>query len=811
MLDRPPETRLRRLATLALATTLACLRPALAGNDWIPPSPVQLATPNATLAPGQLRTLEFLIRANGAPANLMWTVTTSGPSPNTFAPIVSPTMGTVSLAADQTVAITLNVTVPAAVTSPSIGSVYVDVDYDPGPGQACPQARIIIRAATGGRPEIYPLPSIWQSGAGTNGSVTYELRSMTGGSEQFALTLTRTNPDANNPGMLFPGSLPSSPVTLPGGGTALTTAPTTVPFNTYAGNLNQVKIQATSESDPMKGLSDATGAAFVSAPVLDSLPQGLKPVGLVLQEEPVTGRDGPVFLPGRGLYAVPSGGFGVRVLRDSSLNQVGPLDLDANALDDRLVGRIRFPAYVASMTVVTGFVTSVLDVLDLGLVACGPDGLMLVDMRDIIDPPAGTWEDFYDLDGNGIDDRILRMLPIQGFATDVEWFKTPEGRTVALVAAADFGSNPVATSYNPFLIVPGTGAGVVAIDVDAAFDSLPGVPFMAGTLSTPGTTLDLALRGGPAPDLAVADGADSVTFWTVTATGVPATTGFTRQDGIALSSAWGTRYARDLDWVATTPDSTYLAVASGPAGVQIVKAPRGGTPYLAIAQRTESGAIGIASTANGNVAAALGAQGATLLKLPWNHELDQIGPAAIAPYTSPVILDTGAPWPYVQPLRLGTHGTTASAITALRFAPVGVGIPDLLCADGARTLILKPGYQGVVGVPEADAAGWTPGLSLRIAPNPTRGDAEFRVLLDRALGFATPTRDPVWFEVIDLQGRVVRRLGAEKPTGATSGLLARARFDGRDGAGHALGSGRYWVRASQRSGWSARAGFVLLH
>ncbi len=796
-----------RLATLALGLVTVWVPPAVAGSDWLPPRPVSVVVPSATLAPSQPRTLEFLIRAHGAPASLKWIASAAGD----FITTVSPTQGTVSLAADQSATVALNLTVPAAVTGSAIGSVYIKVLYNnAGQGWAInPEARIALRAATNGRPEVIPVPSTWTSGAGTAGNVTFQLHSMTGSAEDFGLSLTRQNPDPNNPGMKFLGGPPTSPVTLPGGGTVTVSVPTTLPGNTFPGDLNSLALVATSVSDPLKGIADATGNAFVATPHPDSLPTAFAPVGLVRQEQAVSGRDGPVPVPGRGLYLLASGGLGVRVLRDSSLNQVGTLDLNNNGLDDRLVGRIHVPAYAASMAVIPGFVSSAMGVLDLGLLACGNAGLMLVDLRDIVEPWFGTWADFYDVDGNGIDDRILRMIPVQGFATDVEWFPTPNGRVVALVAAADTGSTPVAANYNPFLVVPGTGAGVVAIDVGAALDSLPDVPFMAGTQPTSGSALDLELRGGPAPDLAVAEGANSVSFWTVDASGTPATVTFTPQASVTLASTWGTALARDLAWVPTTLDSSYLAVAASAAGVQIVKAPRGDVPYLAIVQRTEAAAIGIASTVNGNIAAAMGAAGATLLKLPPNPQLDQIDPAASPPYQAPVTLDVNAPWPYAQPLRLGTHGTVTSSITSLRFAPATSGIPDVLCADGTRTLALRPGYLAVVGVPASGQFAGTPGVRLLVTPNPVRAGAELRLMGPGSLGFAAASREPVTFEIVDLQGRVVRRLPAD-PSGGAVGLLARADFDGRDQGGHPLGSGRYWARARQRGGGSARAAFLVL-
>ena len=157
----PPGLARGRLMTrlagtpLLLATLLAGARPAAAGSDWIPPRPVSLVAPSATLSVAQPRTLGFVIRANRVPANLRWTLTLSGPGANSFTPIVSATTGTVSLAADQTISIPLTVTVPASAPIPSNGFITFNVAYEPGGGKAAASVVAMIRAATGGRPEFY--------------------------------------------------------------------------------------------------------------------------------------------------------------------------------------------------------------------------------------------------------------------------------------------------------------------------------------------------------------------------------------------------------------------------------------------------------------------------------------------------------------------------------------------------------------------------------------------------------------------------------------------------------------------------------
>ena len=381
-----------------------------------------------------------------------------------------------------------------------------------------------------------------------------------------------------------------------------------------------------------------------------------------------------------------------------------------------------------------------------------------------------------------------------------------------MVAAADTGSVPTAVGYNPALTAPGTGAGVVAIDVQAALDSLPEVPFIAGSVATPGNVLDLELRGGPDPELAVADGANGVSFFAVSSVGSPATVTFTPLGDVPLDATYGTPHARDLAWVPITGDSVYLAVAAGPGGVQIIKDPHGGTPFLALAQLVEAPAIGIASSLFGYLGVALGTSGATLLRLPLPPELDQIDPLASPPYQAPVVLDIGSSWTEARPLRAATEGAFSSSTTSMRFRDFtgGATAPDLLCADGLRTLLLQSGGAGVLGVGDPRPAAWTPGLKLVVSPNPMRERAELRVVGDWALAGAMAPGEPADFAIVDLQGRLVRRLPVASIRASTPGLLARVIWDGRDQGGRPAAPGRYWVRAAQRGGWAARAGFLLL-
>src|SRR5262245_20812333 len=209
-----------RVRNLAFALCLALMGSgagsAVAGTDWLPPKPVSLVAPNVTLALGQPRTVEFLVRANGAPADLRWTATPSGQ----FVPILGTTTGTLSLAADQTVTVPLTITVPATAPSPSSGFVTIKLTYDPSGGQACSSASMMIRAATGGRPEFYPVPSTLQTPAGQAATLSYQLKSTISTAEQFTIMVTqRLNPDENNTPYLVPYTAPVSSVNLPGLGT----------------------------------------------------------------------------------------------------------------------------------------------------------------------------------------------------------------------------------------------------------------------------------------------------------------------------------------------------------------------------------------------------------------------------------------------------------------------------------------------------------------------------------------------------------------------------------------------------------------
>ncbi len=590
--------RFIRLLAVALWIGIAAT-PARAYN-WIPPRAITAELPSATLAPSSTHVLQMVVRSNQTHVDLSWTASFAGEYPV----VLSPTSGMLSIEAGNIG--TVNFTVTLSDTAHGTGFLSVDLRYQATGGRASKVASNIV-AAILGMPEVKPVPNSLLAPAGTATSMSYQVHSTIGVAEAVDLVATQTNPDPNNLNALFAIGAPPASVNLPAGGTVTVSVPTTLSANAYAGNLNGIILNVVSDA----GLSVATGNAIVSA-TSGSLPTALVPVGLTALDETAADRDGSVALPARGYRLFTTGIGGVRVMRDVSTDSIGPIDADADGVDDRVLGTIRIPAYAAALAVIQGFVSAAGETLDVGLVAAGRGGLMLVDLRTVEDPTFGTWEDFFDVDMNGIDDRILRIIPLSGFATDVAWFRTPSGRTVALVADADSGSVPVSATYNPALVTAGTGQGVVAIDVGAALDFIGNPPFAAGTLSTPGSALDLELRGGSSPDLAIADGASGVSVYGLTASGgIPATVTFTPRGSVSLSNAWGTPYARDLAWVSNTKDSSYVAVAASAGGMQLVRVPPagGGAPSLVLAQQTLAPAIGIAGAWTGTLARGAGHRG----------------------------------------------------------------------------------------------------------------------------------------------------------------------------------------------------------
>src|SRR5258705_7024979 len=402
------QPRLMRAPSPQLALTLALIPllagaihapPARAGTGWIPPRPVTVLLPTATFAPGSTHSIEMTLRANGAPASLNWTATPGG----AFALGVSPLNGSIVVPSDSVRRVSLSVTVPALAFGGA--SLSVELTDQVGGGHVA-KAISAIFAATGGRPEVWPSPSAWSAPSNTPGTVSFQVHSLVASAESVQVTNGRTNPDPNNTDGIFPGTQPPADVNLPAGATITVSAPTTIAGSAYGGNASALQCSVTS----LGGISNAIGHALSSAALPESLPTALVPVGLTpLGGEPAAGRDGPVELAARGVWLLPAGLDGVRVLSPgTALARIGEVDTDGNGTDDRLVGQVRIPSYAAALAVVPGFVGPAGDTLDLGLLAAGRSGLMLLDLRTVIDPPFGTWEDFFDQDMNGIDDRILR-------------------------------------------------------------------------------------------------------------------------------------------------------------------------------------------------------------------------------------------------------------------------------------------------------------------------------------------------------------------------------------------------------------------
>jgi hypothetical protein len=726
----------------------------------------------------------MVVLTRGGSANLFWSTSAQGE----FTLNVSPSSGSLSVPANSIGTVTFNVTVPDTALGVCALSVVLQNEF--GGGQVA-KVSAPITAATGGRPEVKPVPGTFTAAAGTSGSVSFQIHSLIGSSETVPLTMGRLNPDPNNQGALFSGTAPPSSVSVPAGGTVTVNVPTTIASNVYAGNRNAVQLTVTSGG----GLSQAVGHAVAST--TGAVPTAFFPTGLTSSDGDVTSRDGAAPLPSRGYWLVPSGLVGVRVMREVSIDSIGPVDADGNGGDDRWIGTVRIPAYAAAIEVIPRFARAPGDTIDVGLVAAGRGGLMLVDLSVLEDPTFGTWEDFFDLDFNGVDDRIVRIIPTNGFATDVAWFRAPSGRTVALVADADSGSVPVLSSYNPATVTAGTGQGVIAIDVGAALDVVGNPPYAAGTLATPGSALDLEVRNGSPPDLVIADGASGIHVYGLTASGgTPATVTFTPRGTVTLSSAWGTPYARDVAWVRNTGDSIYAAVAASAGGMQILRVPRagGGSPSLVLSQQTLGPAIGLAGAWTGTLGVALGSSGAALLRAPGAAFLDRITPGAIAPYTPPVTLARLAAWSATgSALEVASHQTPLSAMSAARFENTSGPNPDLLVSDGDRLLVLRPGNAAItaVEVPRESTPPATHIIHLRVAPNPSvGGDIRFEITAESVHGDEfTPRLGTIRLEIFDLTGRLVGKL-----TAAGGDAAVRVRWDGRDQAGRRVASGRYWVR-----------------
>ncbi len=180
------------------------------------------------------------------------------------------------------------------------------------------------------------------------------------------------------------------------------------------------------------------------------------------------------------------------------------------------------------------------------------------------------------------------------------------------------------------------------------------------------------------------------------------------------------------------------------------------------------------------------------MRIPGAAELDRIAPAAAPPYSGPVLLARGQPWTEGRPLELALHKTPSSAASSMAFTSTPGPIPDLLVSDGARALLLRPGAVTITGVEEHRTSPRAAPLHVSVVPNPLGARAEIHVLDASArLGLGPEAM------VFDVQGRLVRKLEKEDPSGVGSPGSARFTWDGRDERGRRLGSGRYWLRVHQ--------------
>src|SRR5439155_25356252 len=172
---------------------------------------------------------------------------------------------------------------------------------------------------------------------------------------------------------------------------------------------------------------------------------------------------------------------------------------------------------------------------------------------------------------------------------------------------------------------------------------------------------------------------------------------------------------------------------------------------------------------------------------------DRIAPAAPPPYTAPVLLARGQTWTEGRPLELALHRTPSSAASSMAFLSTAGPIPDLLVSDGPRALLLRPGAVTIMGVAGNRTPPRAVPLQISVAPNPIGERTEIRVFDPSArLGLGQ-----VEGRIFDVQGRFVRRLQREIPSGAGTFGFARFTWDGRDDRGRRLRSGRYWLRVRE--------------
>ncbi|MBK8233147.1 MAG: hypothetical protein IPK72_21830 [Candidatus Eisenbacteria bacterium] len=95
--------------------------------------------------------------------------------------------------------------------------------------------------------------------------------------------------------------------------------------------------------------------------------------------------------------------------------------------------------------------------------------------------------------------------------------------------------------------------------------------------------------------------------------------------------------------------------------------------------------------------------------------------------------------------------------------------------------------NGQLGGATTDVPTGTEGWSVRLAPNPSRGQTQIRLVgMPGAIGSIS---------IVDAGGRAVRSFG--------SALDGTWRWDGRDGDGRLVPSGVYWLRVTGATGASA--------
>jgi len=328
-------------------------------------------------------------------------------------------------------------------------------------------------------------------------------------------------------------------------------------------------------------------------------------------------------------------------------------------------------------------------------------------------------------------------------------------------------------------------------------DSLPMLPAVVGSWDTPGGAFDAEIRGeGSTATLVVADGASGLAVADLAiGSGAPATVTFTPRAATPLPGNWGTAYARDVAWLPLSGSADYAVAAAGAGGVHVVRIPPSGAATVVLAQETAGAPCGIATTWPGIVAAAHVASGITLLQTPGASQLDLVTGAATPPYTAPVVLSRNGSWPGGGALEQASFASPAGGATSLAFGTGGAPVPEIFVSDRSRVLVLRPGSLTITAV--ASDPPRTPPLRGRIlldvTPNPSTGSCVVRaraLVSDTTFG-SDLLRPNTRIEIVDVRGRIVRVLSG--PVGPPGRELRRT-WDGRDGQGRRVASGRYWAR-----------------